>query len=66
MTKQEKIVVSAYTGDLRCDFADVHEYIERKLGRPVFTHEFASKALREEIIAKCKGVFLAICTEQED
>ena len=39
MTKQEKIVVSAYTGVLMCDFKDVHKYIEEKMGRPVFTHE---------------------------
>ena len=32
MTKQEKIVVSAYTGVLMCDFDDLHEYIEDKLG----------------------------------
>lgn len=29
MTKQEKVIVSAYTGVLMCDFADLHEYIER-------------------------------------
>ena len=41
MTKHEAIVVSAYTGFLMCDFGDVHEYIEKKLGRPIWTHEFA-------------------------
>ena len=29
MTKQEKVIVSAYTGVLMCDFADLHEYIEK-------------------------------------
>lgn len=27
MTKQEKIIVSAYTGCLMCDFLDVYNYI---------------------------------------
>lgn len=27
MTKQEKIIVSAYTGCIMCDFLDVYEYI---------------------------------------
>lgn len=35
MTKQERIIVSAYTGFLMCDFSDVHKYIEEKLGRSV-------------------------------
>lgn len=52
MTKQEKIIVSAYTGTLMCDFSDVHEYIEKKLGRPVFTHEMADN--------------LAICGDKSD
>ena len=41
MTKREKCVVSAYTGVLMCDFADLHQYIEQLLGRPVWTHELA-------------------------
>lgn len=41
MTKQEKVIVSAYTGVLMCDFADLHEYIEKIMGRPVWTHELA-------------------------
>ena len=41
MTLDEKIVVSAYTGYLMCDFNEVHRYIENLLGRPVFTHELA-------------------------
>lgn len=63
MTKQEKIIVSAYTGTLMCDFSDVHEYIEKKLGRPVFTHEMADKVILEEIKQKTKSDFLAICED---
>lgn len=32
-------VISAYTGYLSGDFDDMHEYIEYRVGRPVFTHE---------------------------
>lgn len=41
MTKHEKIVVSAYTGVLMCDFDDLHKYIQEKLGRR------SRKSLRE-------------------
>lgn len=61
MTNQEKIIVSAYTGVLMCDFGDVHKYIEEKLGRPVYTHEMAQKALWDEIKEKSKDDFMAIC-----
>ena len=57
MTKQEKVIVSAYTGVLMCDFADLHEYIEKIMGRPVWTHELAL----QEIKAKSKEDFMNLC-----
>ena len=66
MTKQEKIIVSAYTGVLMCDFDDVNEYIQKKLGRPVFTHELADKDIQKEIEEKTKEDFLEICNREEE
>lgn len=65
MTKQEKIIVSAYTGVLMCDFADLQEYIEKKFGRPVFTHELADEGMLAEIKKKTKEEFLEICNREE-
>lgn len=65
MTKQEKVIVSAYTGKLMCDFGDAHEYIEKKLGRPVYTHELADKNIWKEIEEKSKEDFLDICKQEE-
>lgn len=64
MTKREKIIVSAYTGYLMCDFADIHEYCEKLLGRPIFTHEFADQRLFDQIREKSKADFLAICEDE--
>lgn len=61
MTKHEKLVVSAYTGFLMCDFDDLHAYIENVLGRPVFTHELASNLLTRELREKLKSEFLVLC-----
>lgn len=61
MTKHEKIVVSAYTGILMCDFSDMHKYIEEKLSRPVFTHELALDSVQAEIREKVKADFMDIC-----
>jgi hypothetical protein len=63
MTKHEKIVVSAYTGYMLCDFNDMHAYIEKLLGRPVFTHELASSAIQNEIREKARPDLEAICKE---
>jgi len=64
ITKQEKVVVSAYTGVLMRDFSDVHKYIEEKLGRPVWTHEIVSYNVQEEIKRATKPDFLALCGEE--
>lgn len=66
MTKQEKIVVSAYTGVLMCDFHDVHKYIEEKLGRPVWTHEIGFEIVKDEIRKATKDDFLALCGYEAD
>ena len=58
MTKYEAIVVSA--------FGDVHEYIEKKLGRPIWTHEFAFDLVQKEIHEKVKPDFLKICEEVQE
>ena len=61
MTKEERLIVSAYTGFLMCDFDDMHKYIEEKLGRPVWTHELADNKVLKEIREKIKPDFLALC-----
>lgn len=42
LTKQDLVVLSGCTGVLFSkDFDKVHEYLETKLERPVYTHEMA-------------------------
>lgn len=65
MTLHEKVVLSAYTGILMCDFSEVHKYIEKLLGRPVWTHELASEALWSEIKEKAKPDFHKIIEPSE-
>lgn len=49
LTKEQAVILSAFTGLKMCKFDDLHAYIERKLGRPVFTHELASEDIWESI-----------------
>lgn len=63
MTKQEAAIIGAYTGYLIGEFSDLHEYIERIMERPVWTHEMASKALFKEIQDKAKADFMLLAEE---
>lgn len=53
MTHKEAVLISAYTGYLLApSFADVHEFCEELLGRPIMTHQFGFKEMQEEIREK--------------
>ena len=57
MTKEEKLIVSTYTGILMTDFDSLHEFIEKKLGRPVWSHELANESVVNEIDKKRSSGF---------
>lgn len=63
MTKEEKLIVSAYTMVLMTDFSSLHEFIEKKLGRPVWTHELANDSVINEIKEVIKEDFLKLCEQ---
>lgn len=60
MTNREKIIISAYTGLLVCDFSDLHEYIEKTLERPVSTCELTDEQVWNEIKEALKDEYEAI------
>ena len=65
LTKEQAIVITGFTGILACNFSDFHEDVEKRLERPVFTHEFASHELTEEIKELYKKDFLSMLGEGE-
>jgi hypothetical protein len=42
-------IITAYTGILCGGFAEFHEYAEKILDRPIYTHEFALSHTWEEL-----------------
>ena len=55
MTREEAILLSAYTGFLLApDFSEVHKFCEDTLGRPIWTHEFADSDVQKEIQEKLR------------
>lgn len=63
LTKTQAAIIGAYTGITAGPFEDMHEYIEKIMGRPVFTHELANTNTIAEIKQKAKPDFLVICSE---
>lgn len=61
LTKREAAVISAYTGYLIGNFADMHEYAEELFDRPIFTHEFPG--LADKLRERARADFLAIKIE---
>ena len=55
MTREEAILLSAYTGYLLApDFSQVHKFCEDTLGRTIWTHEFADQDVQKEIREKLR------------
>lgn len=63
MTKREAAIVSAYTGYLIGDFAEMQVYAESLFKRPCFTGEFGSERFAEELKQKAKPDFVAMKVE---
>lgn len=63
MTKDEKLIISAYTGVLMTSMDELHQFIEQKLGRSVWTHELAHKSVTDQIKEAVKDDFLKLCDD---
>lgn len=61
LTREQAAIIGVYTGITCGPFGDIQELAEEVLGRPIFTHEFASKELAEELRLAVKDRFLSIC-----
>lgn len=64
LTKEQAAIIGAYTGITCGPFSDVHELAEKLLKRPIWTHEFANKAVAAEIKEEARPLFLALCYER--
>lgn len=61
LTKEQAIVISAYTGITCCDFGLLHKDVEKRIGSPVFTHQFADRDFVEKIKDIYREDFISMC-----
>jgi hypothetical protein len=60
LTQEQAAIIGAFTGFLCGPFSDLHQYIEKVIGRPVWTHELASTEMALQIREASKADFLAL------
>ena len=67
MTDKEKAIVMAFSGTCMLTgdkFNIFHEYVEKLMGRPVYTHELGF--LADEIKEKARDDFIGLCKEDTE
>lgn len=58
MNKQEKIIVSAFTGYLLCEPEDLFKYASMKFGRDISVEDFIKPEFMDELKLKTKPDFM--------
>jgi hypothetical protein len=59
MTKQDKLIISAYTGVLMVNQNEFHQFAEKILKRPVQEYEFLTRFIWETLKRKTKDNFIS-------
>lgn len=60
-TREQALAVTGFTGITAIEFSEFHGDVEKRLGRPVFTHEFASEEMAKEIKELYREDFINLC-----
>ena len=63
MTKEEKLIVSAYTGILMVDVGEFLEYTEKLLDRPVLAKEIYTEEFANAVVNAAKEDFDKLCED---
>lgn len=64
MTLEERVIVETYTGYCMTSGDErnaVYKYMQKLLGRPVYTHELAQKSVVNKLQEKSKADFIELC-----
>lgn len=65
LTKEQAIVISGFTGITCCNFGLLHEDIEKRLGHPVWSHQFANEDFEKKVKELYTKDFIKLCYVDE-
>lgn len=61
ITKEQALIITGFTGTMAVkNFSDFHKDVEKRLGRPVFTHEFGSESVMAQIKEAYRADFITM------
>lgn len=63
MTKEEKLIVTAYTGILMVDRNEFLDYVEKLLNRPILAKEVDTEEFANEVFDAVKDDFAKLCED---
>ena len=63
MTKEEKLIITAYTGILMVDRDEFLDYAEQLLGRPILAKEVDTEEFADAIIDAVTDDFAKLCED---
>lgn len=64
LTIEQAVIIMGYTGTVIARFSDFHKDVEKRIGRPVFTHEFGNKDMEKQIKELYKEDFLKLMPDE--
>ena len=65
LSREQAAIIGAFTGYTAGPFEDIHDYAEKKLGRSIFTQEFASQKVAEELREAAREDFRDLCADRD-
>lgn len=66
LTRRQSAIIGAYTGITVGPFSAIHEYAEEVLGRRIWTHEFASRKVMDELKSASFDDFMSVVYKDGD
>lgn len=63
MTKEERLIVTAYTGVMMVEEDEFYDYLEELLNRPVRAKEVNTEEFYEEVVEAVKDDFMKLCED---
>ena len=65
LSKEQAIVITGFTSKMACQFGDFHGDVEKRLGHPVWTHQFGDKEFMEKVQELYRKDFLEMLGDEE-
>lgn len=62
-TKEQALAIMGFTGITTTNFSTFHEDVEKRMGDPVWTHQFLDEEFSDKVNALYKDDFLSFCCE---